>query len=73
MGYVLLVGLYYIVSYARLYPYGTQALLLITIFVNLFLVKDLLLVHKIPVFEKKKYVIIIFYLISSLIFLTFKF
>jgi len=70
MGYVLLVALFYIFSYARLSPYGTIALLLITIFVNLFLVKDLLLVHKIPVFEKKKYVIIIFYLISSLIFLT---
>lgn len=70
MGYVLLVALFYIFSYARLSPYGTMALLMITIFVNLFLVKDLLLVHKIPVFEKKKYVIIIFYLISSLIFLT---
>lgn len=70
MGYVLLVILFYFFSYARLSPYGTQALLLITIFVNLFLVKDLLFVRKIPIFEKKKYVIIIFYLIASLIFLT---
>ena len=45
-------------------------LLFITIFVNLFLVKDLIIVKKIPVFEKKKYIIIIFYLISSTIFLT---
>ena len=70
LGYLLLIALFYIFSYARLSPYGTIALLLITIFVNLFLVKDLLIVHKIPLFEKKKYVIVIFYLIASLIFLT---
>ncbi len=70
LGYILLIALFYIFSYARLSPYGTLALLLITIFVNLFLVKDLIIVHKIPLFEKKKYVIIIFYLIASLIFLT---
>jgi len=44
--------------------------LCITIFVNLFLVKDLLFIRKIPVFEKKKYIILIFYLISSIVFLT---
>ncbi|WP_423818247.1 phosphatidate cytidylyltransferase [Salinimicrobium sp. TIG7-5_MAKvit] len=70
LGYFLLIGLFYIFSYMRWSPYGTSLLLLITIFVNLFLVKDLMLVNKIPLFEKKKYVIIIFYLIASLIFLT---
>ncbi|GHA49176.1 phosphatidate cytidylyltransferase [Salinimicrobium marinum] len=70
LSYILLVALFYFFSYARLSPYGTTALLLTTIFVNMFLVKDLVIVHKIPLFEKKKYVIIIFYLIASLIFLT---
>ena len=70
LGYILLFVLFYAFSYARWSPYATMALLLITIFVNMFLVKDLILVHKIPLFEKKKYVIIIFYLIASLIFLT---
>lgn len=70
LGYFLLLSLFYVFSYARLSPYGTNTLLLITIFVNLFLAKDLMLVNKIPLFEKKKYVIIIFYLIASLIFLT---
>ena len=70
LGYFLLFALFYVFSYQELSPYGTMALLLITLFVNLFLVKDLMLVHKIPIFEKKKYVIIIFYLIASLIFLT---
>lgn len=70
LGYVLLVAMFYIFSYTRWNPSALTVLLLITLFVNLFLVKDLVIVHKIPLFEKKKYVIIIFYLISSLIFLT---
>lgn len=70
LGYVILLVLFYLFSYLRWNPNATMVLLLATIFVNLFLVKDLMLVNKIPVFEKKKYVIIIFYLISSLIFLT---
>ncbi|MDT0675791.1 phosphatidate cytidylyltransferase [Autumnicola musiva] len=62
--------LFYLFSYLKFNQDATVLLLLITIFVNLFLVKDLLVVNKIPVFEKKKYIIIIFYLISSVIFLT---
>lgn len=62
--------LFYLFSYLKFNQDATILLLFITIFVNLFLVKDLLVVRKIPVFEKKKYIIIIFYLISSLIFLT---
>jgi phosphatidate cytidylyltransferase len=70
LGYALLLAMFYLFGYMRWNPYATMVLLLITIFVNMFLVKDLMLVHKIPLFEKKKYVIIIFYLIASLIFLT---
>ena len=70
LGYFLLFAMFFLFSYYRWSPYATLVLLLITIFVNLFLVKDLMLVNKIPLFEKKKYVIIIFYLIASLIFLT---
>ncbi|WP_373057004.1 phosphatidate cytidylyltransferase [Zunongwangia sp. H14] len=62
--------LFYLFSYLKFNQDATILLLLITIFVNLFLVKDLMMVNKIPVFEKKKYIIIIFYLISSVIFLT---
>ena len=70
LGYVLLFAIFYLFSYLR-WSYGaTITLLSVTIFVNMFLVKDLVLVHKIPLFEKKKYVIIIFYLIASLVFLT---
>ena len=57
-------------SYMKFSANATLVLLSITIFVNMFLVKDLLFIRKIPVFEKKKYIILIFYLISSIIFLT---
>jgi phosphatidate cytidylyltransferase len=57
-------------SYIKFDANATLVLLCITIFVNLFLVKDLLFIKKIPVFEKKKYIILIFYLISSMVFLT---
>ncbi|MBK5192142.1 MAG: phosphatidate cytidylyltransferase [Flavobacteriaceae bacterium] len=57
-------------SYIKFDANATLVLLCITIFVNLFLAKDLLFIKKIPVFEKKKYIILIFYLISSMVFLT---
>lgn len=57
-------------SYLKFSTSAVVILLCITIFVNLFLVKDLLFIRKIPVFEKKKYIILIFYLVSSIIFLT---
>jgi len=57
-------------SYIKFNANATLILLCITIFVNLFLAKDLLFIKKIPVFEKKKYIILIFYLISSMVFLT---
>jgi len=57
-------------SYIKFDTNATLVLLCITIFVNLFLAKDLLFIKKIPVFEKKKYIILVFYLISSMVFLT---
>ncbi|MFZ0488792.1 MAG: phosphatidate cytidylyltransferase [Salegentibacter sp.] len=68
--YVVQALLFYLFSYLKFNQDATILLLFITIFVNLFLVKDLIVIKKIPVFEKKKYIIIIFYLISSVIFLT---
>jgi len=46
------------------YLYAIVALL-----VNLFLMKDLLVTSKIPMFEKKKYIALIFYLIAGFVFL----
>jgi len=62
--------IFYLFSYLKFNANATLLLLCITIFVNLFLIKDLLFIRTIPVFEKKKYIILIFYLTSSIIFLT---
>lgn len=43
---------------------------LLAIFVNLFLLKDLLVTSKIPMFEKKKYITIVFYIIAGFVFLA---
>ena len=45
-------------------------LLAITLFIQLLLLKDLLFIRIIPMFEKKKYVVTIFYLITCFYFLT---
>ncbi len=68
--YVVHALFFIIFSYIKFDTNATLVLLCITIFVNLFLAKDLLFIKKIPVFEKKKYIILIFYLISSMVFLT---
>ncbi|MAT90777.1 MAG: phosphatidate cytidylyltransferase [Flavobacteriaceae bacterium] len=44
--------------------------LILACFVNLFLLKDLLVVSSIPMFGKKKYISLIFYLIAGFVFLT---
>lgn len=62
--------IFYLFSYLKFNANATLLLLCITIFVNLFLIKDLLFIRTIPVFEKKKYIILIFYLTSSMVFLT---
>ena len=68
--YVVHALLFYVFAILKFNQNATVVLLCITIFVNLFLVKDLLFIKKIPVFEKKKYIILIFYLTASIIFLT---
>lgn len=46
-----------------------QILLVITIFVNLFLIKDLFVEAKIPLFESKRYIATSFYLSSGFVFM----
>ena len=43
---------------------------ILSVFVNLFLLKNLLLISKTPMFNMKKYITLIFYIISGFIFLT---
>ncbi len=70
LAYALMALAFYFFSYNI---WDSNALLLLIIlccFVNLFLLKDVLWTSKIPMFEKKKYIVVIFYLISGFVFLT---
>lgn len=70
LAYLLLALSLYFLSYSIFEINAVYLLLILSCFVNLFLFKDLLWVNKIPMFEKKKYIAVIFYLISGFVFLT---
>jgi phosphatidate cytidylyltransferase len=70
LAYILFAAALYFLSY-EVYDYrAVQLLLILTVFVNLFLLKDILWVNKIPMFGKKKYITVILYLTSGFVFLT---
>lgn len=68
--YAILILFLYYFSYLQFDFYATKLLLIITGFVNLFLFKDLLWTSKIPMFERKKYIVSLFYIISGFVFLA---
>ncbi len=70
IAYILLAAGMYFLSYSVFDSNAVILFLILSVFVNLFLLKDVLWVNKIPMFEKKKYITIIFYLISGFVFLT---
>ncbi len=70
LAYLLLAAALFFLSYNIFEINAIYLLLIFSCFVNLFLFKDLLWVSKIPMFEKKKYIAVFFYLISGFIFLT---
>ena len=74
--YLIFTILYGIISYLCLNNLQTkggdaiiQILLVITIFVNLILIKDLFTVKKIPLFKSKRYIVTTFYLSSGFVFM----
>ena len=70
LSYIILAAFLYFLSYDIIEVNAVYLLLILSCFVNLFLFKDLLWVGKIPMFEKKKYIAVIFYIISGFVFLT---
>lgn len=70
VSFIILGALLYVLSYMVWDENAIYLYVILGIFVNLFLLKDLLVVSKIPMFEKKKYIAIIFYIISGFVFLT---
>lgn len=68
--YGILILFIYLFSYLKFDFFATKLLLILTGFINLFLFKDLLWVSMIPMFEKKKYIVTVLYLISGFVFIT---
>jgi len=56
-------------SYQFIHPNSIYVYAIAAVFVNLFLIRDLLVTSKIPMFFEKKYVTLLFYLIAGFIFL----
>ncbi|AFL79955.1 CDP-diglyceride synthetase [Aequorivita sublithincola DSM 14238] len=70
IAYFLLAASFYFLSYEVFATNAVYLLLILSGFVNLFLLKDVLWTSKIPMFEKKKYITVMFYIISGFVFLT---
>ncbi|GER59778.1 phosphatidate cytidylyltransferase [Patiriisocius marinus] len=70
IAYVLLAAGLYFLSYNTFADQAVNIYLILSCFVCLFLFKDMLWTSKIPMFEKKKYITTIFYIISGFVFLT---
>lgn len=68
--YIIFFLLYGMCHFLKFPLYIVVPLLILTIITELFLVKDLITIRIIPMFEKRKYRTSIFYLITSIIFLT---
>lgn len=70
LAFILLPIFMYFLSYDVFDFNALYVYLIIGCFINLFLLKDLLVVSRIPMFEKKKYITLIFYLICGFVFVT---
>ncbi len=68
--YLIFIFILVILNVFQDHIYITIPILLLTIITELFLVKDLVTIRIIPMFEKRKYRTSIFYLITSITFLT---
>jgi|TARA_R110000823_G_scaffold311718_2_gene437667 phosphatidate cytidylyltransferase len=70
LAYFLLAASFYFLSYNVFADNAVYLFLILSGFVNLYLLKDVLWTSKIPMFQKKKYITVIFYIISGFVFLT---
>lgn len=70
LAYFILAAAFYFLSYNVFDDNAVYLFLILSGFVNLYLLKDVLWTSKIPMFEKKKYVTVILYIISGFVFLT---
>jgi len=70
ISYFIFIAFLLFFSIFQLNSHALTALLIFTVLIKILLLKDLMIIHKIPLFEGKKYLLVIFYLISSFIFMT---
>ncbi len=70
LAYFLLAAAFFFLSYHIFEMNAVYLLLILSCFVNLFLFKDLLSTNRIRMFQQKKYITVIFYIISGFVFLT---
>src|SRR5690554_161560 len=70
LAFFLLAAAFYFLSYQVFEENAVYLFLILSGFVNLYLLKDVLWTSKIPMFQKKKYITVIFYIISGFVFLT---
>lgn len=72
LNYFILVAfmLFFSVFHYLHYQYLAWALMIFTLIVNLLLIRDLIVIRKIPLFIERKYLMVIFYMSASLVFLT---
>lgn len=70
IAYIILVLSFYFLGYKEINSILILILLLVTILVNLFLIRDVLVLDKISLFKSRRYFCIIFYIISGFVFLS---
>jgi phosphatidate cytidylyltransferase len=69
ISYIIFSLLLYFLSYRIIDLNAIHLYAIIAVFINLFLLKDLLVTNKIPMFEKKKYITLVCYLMAGFVFL----
>ena len=70
IAYIILAISFYFLSYKEINSSIILILLSVTILVNLFLIRDILVLNKTSLFKSKRYFCIIFYIISGFVFLS---
>lgn len=68
--YIIFIGLLGTLNFIEERWFITIPILILTIVTEIFLVKDLITIRIIPMFEKRKFLTSVFYLITSIVFLT---
>lgn len=70
IAYFILAGVFYFIAFKEVSPVVVNVLLIASLLVNLFLIRDVLLLNRLSFFKKRRYFCIVFYIISGFAFLS---